>query len=339
MRRSIARLRAPITRAGVVSRLASVGGAIFVDVLSNVIIETVAIRILLLVLGCGVVVFVVATFLLARGATGIVLDLDPGDPHRDWDGHPARVALAQAEEEHGRAALIGKRLSINPTRRATDLAEVKRRLNTAAGSETHAVTAYVNATLHDSFALGRLIRTGSFPLSLMQKSGFGDGTRYYPSMRLGDHLRRPLTGTESDQAGFLHHEAENLAVGTERLALMVVLSATAQEIIPKMRAAAGTGRSDEYAVGPGDLCRAALMVTADRPVPENQESFELTVRYVYQQWTTWLAGQDATGEHLLFLAGPTTIAMGLGWVFGPHRWRFIAHEPSSTPGIPTRARH
>ncbi|HEX5494358.1 MAG TPA: hypothetical protein VFX70_07285 [Mycobacteriales bacterium] len=334
----IARLRAPLTPAGQATRATAAASSVLVNVLSGLLLDSVATRILLLAIGVGAVIWAGATIVIAGHGGDIVLDLNPGDPHRDWDGYPAQVALAQAKTERPNPALIRRRLSTNPTRRAAELAEVKRRLNSASGNGAQDVTVYLNATLHDSFALGRLVRTGSFPLSLMQKSGFGQSMRYYPSVRLGSHLREPLTDTEGQQAGFLHHQTENLAVGTERLALMVVLSATPQEVVPKMRGAAGTGRSEEYVIGPGDRCRAALVITADRQVDEDSASFELTVRYIYQQWTAWLAGQDATGEHLLFLAGPTTIAMGLGWVFGPHRWRFVAHEPSGTPTVPTRAR-
>lgn len=334
-----ARLRAPLTPTGQATRATTVASSVLVNVLSGLLLDSVATRVLLLAVGACAVIWAGGTIAMARHHGDIVLDLDPGDPHRDWDGHPARVALAQAERERPDPALVRKRLSTSPNRRAAELAEVKRRLNSASGNGTRNVTVYLNATLHDSFALGRLVRTGSFPLALMQKSGFGGGMRYYPSVRLGGHLREPLTDTERQRAAFLHHKTEDLTTDTERLALMVVLSATPQEVVPKMRAAAATGRSEEYAIGPGDRCRAALVVTADRQVEEDTASVELTIRHLYQQWTAWLDGRAATGEHLLFLAGPTTIAMGLGWVFGPHRWRFVAHEPSGTPTVPTRARH
>lgn len=335
MYRTIARLRAPITTSGMITHVTA--GAVFLlaGLTPDLLTATFSTKLLVdTVCGAGLVAILGKTIMSwPRGDMGIVLDLWPEDGKRDW-GHLGDVALRQAKREHGRSVLIRKHLSVDPRQRAKQLAGVKQKLNRATGDEGRPVTVYVNATLHDSFALGRLFRTGSLPLILMQRSG----STFYPSVELGDHLRTGLTEDEKERACQLFEvDPRPLAPDARKLALLVVLSSRSGEVTPRMLEAARTGRSDEYVMGPADRCRAALTVHArSGSVEASREGFEFTIRHIYEQWTSWPESQQETGEQLVFINSPATIAMALGWVFGPKSWRLIAHDPSTNPTRPAK---
>ena len=332
------RLRAPAGWTGIATLLVATTSAVVIGLIPDLIRATLGtgLRALLwTILALAVVGVAAKLFLVRPRELGIVLDLDPGD-QREWDGHPAQVAHAQAQAQQDRApAPIRERLSVDPVRRNEQLKSVFRQLNKASGNQTQAVSLYPSVTVHDSFAIGRLVRAGSFPMTLMQKpEALDDAGQFYPAIGLGAHLRSPLTHADRQRAeAFLRADPVDLNphADADRLALVVVLSARSVLIRPSAVKAAAAGRSDDYAMGPNDRCRAALVIeTIDGSVPADRNSFELTVRYAYERWTAWLDEQQSgTGEQILFLAGPNTIAMALGYVFGRQRMRLIPHTRTS----------
>lgn len=336
------RLRTWRGRTGVAGLLGGVAGEVIVPLLPNLISSAIGTSIRWTLV--AVVAASIALIARSRRAEsmhesrglGIVLDLDPGD--RAWRAQPAQVAQSDARTRYGAANTITLRLPTDPAGRDAALDSALDRISqqprNRGAISSDPVPLYPIATLHDSFAIGRRIRSGSFPMTLMQKpEAHGGAGQFYPAIGLGAHLRSPLTPADQQRAeAFLRADPVELdsAATTDRLALVVVLSARSALIRPSVLKAAATGESDEYAVGAGDRCRAALVVeTIDGSVPADRRSFELTVRYIHDQWANWLEGQGGSNDPILFLAGPNTIAMALGYVFGRQRMRFIPHTRTS----------
>jgi hypothetical protein len=336
------RLRTWRGRTGVVGLLGGIAGEVIVPLLPNLISSAIGTSIRWTL----VAVLVASVVLIARSrraesphesrGLGIVLDLDPGD--RAWSGQPAQVAQSDARTRYGKAMPISLRLPSDPTGRDAALDSALDRISqeprNRGATSPDPVPLYPIATLHDSFAIGRRIKPGLFPMTLMQKGEAHGGTDpFYPAVGLGEHLRSRLSPVEQQRAeAFLRADPVDLnsGVDTDRLALVVVLSARSALIRPSVLKAAATGESDEYALVAGDRCRAALVIeSVDGSVPADRRSFELTVRYVHDRWSDWLGEQGGSGDPILFLAGPNTIAMALGYVFGRQRMRFIPHTRTS----------
>lgn len=267
---------------------------------------------------------------------GIVLDLDPGD-RPSWSGQHARAALSQAIERQRSTAVVEMRLSTNPAIRSAELDSVHDQIGKALADRhlttPDSVSLYPSATtVHDSFVLGRRLRAGSFSMILMQKSGSDDSLDpFHTAVRLGDTLRKPLSLGERERAEtFLRSRPVELATDADerRVALLVALSANPVQIIPTMREAAATGRSDSYQVGPTDRCQAGFKVEAIKGfIRADRDAFELTVRYIHNVWNAWLDSRGGASDQVLFLAGPNTIAMALGHVFGRQTLRIVPHNP------------
>lgn len=159
---------------------------------------------------------------------------------------------------------------------------------------------------------------------------------FYEAVCLGGHLRSSLSKAERQRAEKLVRSySRELDRDAERVALVIALSS--KTMVASALEAARTGESVEYAIGPGQRCRAALVVEINSDLlPERRTAMELILRYIHFRWTEWLEEKGETREQMAFLAGPVSIAVGLGHVFSrapvhlvPHRPRFGAGQPNA----------
>ncbi|WP_253780574.1 hypothetical protein [Goodfellowiella coeruleoviolacea] len=263
---------------------------------------------------------------------GVVVNLRPVGA-TNWSQQRVTAAQAQANQ-HDDHFQVSQEIPADPDARRAALdaayAQFHAKLTErGAASGATPVCLYLIARLPDAYDFARRLKYDVHTnLVVMQKPE--NSSVFYEAVHLGGHLRGPLSPAERRQAEkFLTARTEPLAPDApNRVALIISLSPSNPSMVANAVHAARTGQSTEYAVSPDDRCRAALVISASSPLPDDRATFELTTRHIHQQWATWLATWHDDPEQRLFLAAPATIAAGLGHTLARSPIRFVPHTPN-----------